>query len=211
MLKIQLLKHIRKINVNVKLDDTSETSSRSCCSPWLCSEDSVNGAVNESDSVNDVVKVWSRSLPSRPRLRPRLRPRSRPRLPSLALIIAASSCSKFDDSRRILLSKTRWRLFLNLMGRPLPLSTADSFTANREFMVMVISIASTSRLMSGILMCALTENRGSADQSEGGCSYSIFEGGVTLVKGGVYAAAALKKDAKNIAPVEFHVSGHSKS
>ena len=40
-------------------------------------------------------------------------------------------------------------------------------------------------------MCALTEGRSFADQSEGGCSYSIFEEGVTIVNGDVYAAATL--------------------
>ena len=38
-------------------------------------------------------------------------------------------------------------------------------------------------------MCALTEGRSFADQSEGGCDYSNFEGGVIIVNGGVYAAA----------------------
>ena len=40
-------------------------------------------------------------------------------------------------------------------------------------------------------MCPLTEGRSFADQSEGGCDYSNFEGGVIIVNGGVYAAATL--------------------
>ena len=39
-------------------------------------------------------------------------------------------------------------------------------------------------------MCALIEGRSFADQSEGGCSYSIFGEDVIIVNGGVYAAAA---------------------
>ena len=38
-------------------------------------------------------------------------------------------------------------------------------------------------------MCDFTESRSFADQSEGGCDYSNFEGGVIIVNGGVYAAA----------------------
>ena len=224
MLRIQPLKHIQKINVDVKLDDTSETSFRSRCSPQLCLENSVSGAVDEDDFVNDVVEVWSRSRLPRPRPRPRFRLRPSP----LALIMTISTCLKFDDSRRILLSKTRWRLFLNFMKRPLPLNTVSLSTANRESMILVISIASTSRSMSmksspsaDVVMIVGTRITSGlmkrqwewtwasfrapsgpyssipriswlADQSEGGCSYSIFEGGVTIVKGGVYATAALQ-------------------
>ena len=57
MLRIQLLKHIQKINVNVKLEGTSETSFRPRCPPRLCSEGNVGGAVDEGGFVDDVVEV----------------------------------------------------------------------------------------------------------------------------------------------------------
>ena len=57
MLGIQPLKHIQKVNVDVKLDGTPETSSRPRCSPRVCPEGSVGGAVDEGGSVNDVVEA----------------------------------------------------------------------------------------------------------------------------------------------------------
>ena len=103
MLRIQFLKHIQKVNADVKFDGTSETSSRLRCSSRLCSEGSVNDAVDEDDFVNDVVEAQSQSRS----LRPRSRSRSRPRPLFLALIMTTSTCSKSDGSRRILLSKIR--------------------------------------------------------------------------------------------------------
>ena len=49
MLRIQPLKHIQKVNVNVKLEGTPGTSLRPRCPPRLCPEDSVGGAVDGVD------------------------------------------------------------------------------------------------------------------------------------------------------------------
>ena len=57
MLRIQFLKHIQKINVNVKFDNIFETSLQPRCSPRLCFKNNVNNAVDESDFVNDVIEV----------------------------------------------------------------------------------------------------------------------------------------------------------
>ena len=48
------------------------------------------------------------------------------------------------------------------------------------------------RRAEGIQVCSLAENRSSADQSEEGCTYSIFEGRVTIVKGGVVRSGGLE-------------------
>ena len=57
------------------------------------------------------------------------------------------------------------------------------------------------------------QNRSFADQSEGGCSYSIFEKGVTIVNGGVYATASKFKpqnfDQKRPRNLEILLLSHS--
>ena len=57
MLRIQPLKHIQKVNVDVKLKGTPETSPRPRCSLRICPEGSVGGAVNGGGSVDGVVEA----------------------------------------------------------------------------------------------------------------------------------------------------------
>ena len=52
MLRIQPLKHIQKVNVDVKLEGTSGTSLRPRCPPQLCPEGSVGGAVDGGGSID---------------------------------------------------------------------------------------------------------------------------------------------------------------
>ena len=146
MFRIQSLKHIQKININVKLEDIFKTSFQPRCSSRLCFKNSIDNAVDENDFVNNVIKVWSRSRSSRSRSRSRSHSCLFSSL--LILIITVFACSKLDDSRRILLSKTHWRLFFDFMKWSLSLCTAGSFTIKKKFIIMIIFIVFISRSMS---------------------------------------------------------------
>ena len=65
MLKIQSLKYIQKINMNIKLEDIFKTLFQSCWSWRLYFKNNVNNVVDEDDFINHIIKAWSRLRSSR--------------------------------------------------------------------------------------------------------------------------------------------------